>query len=68
MMSQVREGWLILKVRGDHLRFNRAFMAVGRSALDIVVIVIVAATAEVAGALVFAGSDMLICWSIQVGG
>lgn len=59
MMPQVREGWLILEVRGDHLGFDRAFVAVGRSALDIVVVVIIAAATEVARALVLVGTDMM---------
>jgi hypothetical protein len=59
MMPQVRECRLVLELRGDHLGFDRAFVAVGRSALDIVVVIIVAATTEVAGALVLVGTDMM---------
>lgn len=59
VMSQVWEGRLTLVVLRDHLRLDRALMAVGGSPVDIFIVVIVAPAVEVAGTLVLVGAAML---------
>jgi hypothetical protein len=59
------EGWLALEVRGDHLRFDGAFVAMGRSSFDIFVVIVIAAV-EVTGALVFVRATMLYVQSVQI--
>jgi hypothetical protein len=56
----VCEGRLALEVWWDHLRFDGAFVTMGRRSLGIfVVIVIAAAVVKVAGAFVLVGTAVL---------
>lgn len=62
MPSNVGEGRVVgvLVVRRNHLGLDGAFVAVGRSALDIIVLVLVGAAVKVGGTLVLVGTAVLL--------